>query len=137
MKKNMLTGGWCALAAAATLILACAGPRHIRPEPVNPAICRLPFAGTSCRYMHSLDAELPGGGRMSVVGVSVIDPAADTIQAALLSPESLTLFDATAVGERVQVHRAVPPFDAPEFADVLMRDVRFIFIFRKKKSHLN
>ena len=129
MKKNNSAGRWCALAAAVAFMLACAGPRHIRSEPVNPALCRLPFTSTSCRYIHSLDAELPGGGRMTVMGVSVIDPAADTVQAALMTLESLTLFDATAAGDRVEVHRSVPPFDGQEFAGALMRDVRFIFMF--------
>ncbi len=127
MKKCRPIVLWCALAAA--LLLACAGPRHILPEPVNPALCRLPFTSTSCRYIHSLDAELPGGVRMTVMGVSVIDPAADTIQAAIMTLEGLLLFDATAVGGSMQVHRAVPPFDGPQFAEGLMRDVRFIFMF--------
>jgi len=129
MKKNMLIGRLCVAAAAAVLLPACAGPRHIRPEPINPALCRLPFSSTGCRYVHSLDAELPGGARMTVIGVSVIDPAADTIQAAIMTLEGLVLFDATASGDGVQVHRALPPFDAPRFAEGLMQDVRFIFMF--------
>jgi hypothetical protein len=127
MKKYRPIVLWCALAAA--LLPACAGPRHILPEPVNPALCRLPFTSTSCRYIHALDAELPGGVRMTVMGVSVIDPGADTIQAAIMTLEGLLLFDATASAGSMQVHRAVPPFDGPQFAEGLMRDVRFIFMF--------
>ncbi len=126
MKRNKLTAGMCMLAAL--LLPACAGPRHIRPVPVNTQLCRQPFSSTACRYIHRLEARLPGGGRMTVMGISVIDPAADRIQAALLSLEGLTLFDATEAGQQVQVHRAVPPFDGPEFAMALLRDVRFIFM---------
>jgi hypothetical protein len=127
MKKYRFLALWCGLAAA--LLPACAGPGHIRIEPVNPALCRLPFTSTSCRYVHSLDAELPGGTRMTVMGVSVIEPEADTIQAAIMTLEGLVLFDATASGSSLKVHRALPPFDGPQFADGLMRDVRFIFMF--------
>lgn len=126
MKKCRPLVLWCALAAA--LLPACAGPRHILPEPIHPALCRRPFTSTGCRYIHTLDAELPGGVRMTVMGVSVIDPEADTIQAAIMTLEGLVLFDATASGSSMQVHRALPPFEGPEFADGLMRDVRFIFI---------
>jgi hypothetical protein len=133
IKKNIRIACWCVLAAA--LLPACTGPRHIRPEPVNPALCRLPFSSTNCRYIHSLDAELPGGARMTVMGVSVVDPAADTIQAAIMTLEGLVLFDATAAGSIMQVHRALPPFDAPRFAEGLMRDVRFIFIFPAGKPN--
>ena len=127
MKKYRLIVLWCALAAA--MLPACAGPRHIRPEPVNPALCRLPFSSTSCRYIHGLDAELPGGARMTVMGVSVVDPETDTIQAAIMTLEGLVLFDATASGSSIKVHRALPPFDGPQFAEGLMKDVRFIFMF--------
>jgi hypothetical protein len=127
MKQCRLMVLWCTLAAA--LLPACAGPRHIRIEPVNPALCRLPFTSTGCRYMHSLDAELPGGERMTVIGISVLDPDADTIQAAIMTLEGLVLFDATSSGSSMQVHRAVPPFDGPQFADGLIQDVRFIFMF--------
>ena len=127
MKKCGLIVLWCALAA--TLLPACAGPRHIRPGQVNPELCRLPFSSTGCRYIHGLDAELPGGARMTVMGVAVIDPEADTIQAAIMTLEGLVLFDAASKGGSLQVHRALPPFDVPQFAEGLMQDVRFIFMF--------
>jgi hypothetical protein len=126
MKKCRRIVLWCALAVA--LLPACAGPRHLRNEPINPAVCRLPFTSTSCRYVHALDAELPGGERMTVMGVSVIDPEADTVQAAIMTLEGLVLFDATASGGSMQVHRAVPPFDGQQFAEGLIQDVRFIFM---------
>lgn len=126
MKQSL--GAACRCMLAAALLLGCAGPRHIRPGSVDPAVCRRPFAGAASRYVHALDAELPGGRRMAVIGVSVVDPAADTIHAALLSREGLTLFEASATGDRVEVRRAVAPFDAPEFAGRMLRDVRFIFL---------
>jgi hypothetical protein len=127
MKKFRLMVLCCTLAAS--LLPACAGPRHLVPEPVNPALCRLPFTSSGCRYVHSLDAELPGGERMTVMGVSVVEPETDTIQAAIMTLEGLVLFDATASGGNIQVHRALPPFDGLQFAGGLMQDVRFIFMF--------
>jgi len=41
----------------------------------------------------------------------------------------LVLFDATTSSGTIQVQRALPPFDSPQFANGLMQDVRFIFTF--------
>jgi hypothetical protein len=113
---------------AALLLTACAGPRSIRPVPVNPELCRLAFFEKSRRYIYALDAELPGGMRMTVMGIAVVDYEAETVQAAIMTLEGLLLFDATAANGSLQLHHALPPFDRPQFAEGLMRDVRFIFM---------
>jgi hypothetical protein len=126
MKKCSFIFIWFVLTAV--LLPACTGPRSIRPDLVNPELCRLPFYGTPRRYIHVLDAELPGGVCMTVIGVSVIDPESETLQAAIMTLEGLVLFDATASSSTLRVHRALPPFDGDLFAAGLMRDVRFIFM---------
>lgn len=113
---------------AAMLLTACAGPRSIRPVAVNPELCRLPFFDKSHRYIYALEAELPGGMRMTVLGITVVDYEADTLQAAIMTLEGLVLFDATDKDGDIQVHRSLSPFDRPRFADGLMSDVRFIFM---------
>lgn len=113
---------------AAIFLTACAGPRSIHSVPVNPELCRLTFFEKSRRYIYALDAELPGGMRMTVMGVVVVDYEADTVQAAIMTLEGLLLFDATAANGSLHLHHALPPFDRPQFAEGLMRDVRFIFM---------
>lgn len=116
----------CALSAAC--IAACSGVRHIRPASVNPALCSLPFTDKSCRYVYSLNAELPDSTRMTAMIVTVTDPAFEEIQAAILSLEGLVVFDATLSPDGMQVHRALPPFNRQRFAAGLMRDMQFIFM---------
>ena len=90
--------------------------------------CLLPFSGIPRRYIHAIEAVLPGRVQLTVIGITIIDPAADKIRAAIITLEGLVLFDASAAGENVTIHRALPPFDGREFALHLMQDVRFIFI---------
>lgn len=116
----------CALGAAC--IAACAGVRHIQPASVNPALCRLPFTDKACRYVYSLNAELPDGTRMTAMIVTVTNPASEEIQAAIVSIEGLVVFDATLSRDGMQVHRALPPFNRQRFAGGFMRDVQFIFM---------
>ena len=58
-----------------------------------------------------------------MVGASLVDPPAARLRAVLMSVEGLTLFDATAAGADLTVHRAVPPLDDPDFGAGLVADV--------------
>ncbi len=126
IKKKLFFFVCCALVAAS--MVSCAGRRHIRFTPVDPALCRLPFADRACRYVYSLHAELPGGARMTAMIVTVTDPASDMLQAAIVTLEGLVVFDAQVSGQSMQVHRALPPFNRKRFAVGFMRDVQFIFM---------
>jgi hypothetical protein len=50
------------------------------------------------------------------------------LHAVLLSPEGITLFDASTGAAGVTIHRAVPPFDRPAFAGGLMSDVAHAYL---------
>ena len=113
------------------LLCSCTCPRPILRTQMTAEIqqqCLLPFSGTPRRYIHAIEAVLPGRVQLTVMGITVIDPAADKIRAAIITLEGLVLFDASAAADNVTIHRALPPFDGREFALHLMQDVRFIFI---------
>jgi hypothetical protein len=69
---------------------------------------------------------MPDGAKGTAIGVLVADPRTRGFRTALMTIEGWVLFDAEA-GETLTVHRAVPPFDAPAFAEALAEDIRLAF----------
>jgi len=89
--------------------------------------CHQPFVDIPYRFVHAIEVTMPGGGAGTVVGVTVIDPASETIHSVIMTIEGFVLFDAQYEKE-VSVKRAVPPFNARHFAKHMMEDVRLILL---------
>jgi len=133
MRRSILPA---ALALASAWASACA---HLPPlAPVagdSPAEvsarCRRAFPAQPWRATHAIFASLPFGQNSGLVGVTAA--TGGELHAVLLSPEGISLFDGTqgkdgAGGPALVVHRAVPPFDRPAFAQSLMADVGHIYL---------
>lgn len=90
--------------------------------------CHRPFLDIPYRFVHTIEAALPGGKTGTVVGVTVFDPAAETIHSVIMTIEGFVLFEARHEKGELRVDRAVPPFDAGRFAAYMMEDVRLIFL---------
>jgi hypothetical protein len=88
--------------------------------------CRRPFLPGSYRLVHSLEMDMPDGAKGPAIGVLSADPRTRAFRTALMTIEGFVLFDAEA-GEKLTVHRAVPPFDKPAFAKALAEDIRLAF----------
>lgn len=114
-------------------LVACAGePRSRLPELAGVAggqgrlACSVIFPKGKWQFVHSIDFTMQGGSRSSVLGVTSL--VGDDLECALITVEGLTLFEAIFHHDgRIEVRRAVPPFDSPEFANGLLRDIRAIF----------
>ena len=87
--------------------------------------CAAVYPEGNWQFVHTIEFTMADGNGSSVLGVTVLDT--DSLSSALMTTEGFTLFEAR-LGDRLQVLRAVPPFDKPEFAEALMRDVQAIFI---------
>ncbi len=87
--------------------------------------CAAVFPQGKWQFVHSIEFAMADGSGSSMLGVTVLD--ADSLSCALMTTEGFTLFEAR-LTDTLQVLRAVPPFDKPEFAQGLMRDVQAIFI---------
>jgi len=87
--------------------------------------CRLPFLREETRLIHSLQAVLPDGSATSAIGITVADPAAQTLRLTLMTLEGFVLFTARVEGETMEIERAVSPFTNRDFARSLIRDVTF------------
>ncbi len=88
--------------------------------------CRRPFLPGSYRLIHALERVMPDGAKETAIGILSADPRTRGFRTALMTIEGWVLFDAEA-GETLTVHRAVPPFDAPAFAQALVEDIRLAF----------
>ncbi len=87
--------------------------------------CGAVFPQGRWQFVHAIEAALPGGGSV-VLGVSRISSADRRIHSLIMTVEGMVLFEARRDGE-LRVTRAVPPFDARNFARGLMDDIAFIF----------
>jgi len=110
---------------------ACTGLKPLTPlDPTRKSAvlegCRRPFLPGKYRLVHALETVMPDGAKGTAVGVLVADPRTRGFRTALMTIEGFVLFDAEA-GETLTVHRAVPPFDAPAFAEALAEDIRMDF----------
>jgi len=88
--------------------------------------CRRPFLPGRYRLVHALERVMTDGAKGTAVGVLVADPRTRSFRTALMTIEGFVLFDAEAA-ETLKVNRAVPPFDAPAFAEALAEDIRLAF----------
>jgi hypothetical protein len=82
--------------------------------------------GGKWQFVHSIDFSMKDGSGTTVVGVTTLDK--NVIESALFTVEGLTLFEAAFSHDgSIEIRRAIPPFDNPEFAKGLINDIRAIF----------
>lgn len=105
-------------------------PEIIIPDrPVNEIIetCSRPFLKEKYRMLHSIRAEIPRGGTTPLLGVVVIDPSSEIIDAVLMTIEGLVIFNAN-YNKKIKINRALPPFDSYKFAEGMIKDIKQIFL---------
>ena len=65
---------------------------------------------------------------MALIGVNRFIPASKRLECVLLSVEGLAVFSGAVEDGLISVTRALPPFDAPGFAQGLLDDVELMFL---------
>jgi len=120
----------CILLCASLFIASCASlPEiHLADGPVAlelQAGCRTVFPDGKWQFVHSIEAEFPGGRKGFVMGAVVISSNPQKIECVIMSMEGFVLFDARQDQDLV-INRAIHPFDKKEFAEGLLRDLRLI-----------
>jgi hypothetical protein len=78
------------------------------------------------QLLHAIQAELPGGRRLVMMGLTIMSSPGRSCRSVLMTLEGFVVFDGESDG-RLTVHRALPPFDSPHFAEGLMEDIRLVF----------
>ena len=88
--------------------------------------CGQVFPRGDWQFVHSIEFNRDGRGGGSLIGVTTM--RGKTLHCVLMTVEGLVLFEAELDQEELETRRAIPPFDNPEFARGLMRDVQTIFL---------
>ena len=122
-----MTGRLLALAGM-LLFYSCARLPAIAPaaDPSAAIACAHLFPAGNWQLLHLIEAELPGGRRGVMTGLTILSSSLRSHRSVIMSVEGFVVFDAEA-DQKLTVHRALPPFDAPGFAEGLMEDIRLIF----------
>jgi hypothetical protein len=121
-----------ALSAAALSLISCSELPLIKPVPADIAgkqikQCLRPFPTEKIRLIHAIEASMEGGTQTTQLGVLLVNPESKALHSVLMTLEGIVLFDAEDNG-RININRAVPPFDTMIFAEKLMSDIRLIFL---------
>jgi hypothetical protein len=116
---------------ALLLALSCASLPKIVPvtgaDPSGPAEgCNRIFPAGKWQLLHSIEADLPGGRNSVMMGLTVLSSRLRSNRSVIMSLEGFVVFDGE-FNQGLKVHRALPPFDSPGFAEGLMEDIRLIF----------
>ena len=110
------------------LLVSCAGNNiplpMLTPAPDRKPDCAPLFPQGNYQFVHLIEFSMPGGNHGTAMGVTVT--GGNGIESALMTVEGFVLF-AAGFTDTLTVHRAVPPFDKPGFADGMMQDIRTIF----------
>lgn len=112
------------------LPLACTHLPQIRPDALashRVADCTALYPQGKWQFVHTIEAAPPNGERQTLLGVSQVSSEQRTIHCVLMSLEGLVLFEADYDG-RLQVGRALPPFDTQGFAQGLIDDLALMFL---------
>lgn len=113
------------------LLISCAALPAIRPVPnlaEKNIICPSPFLTGKIRLIHAIEVRAAGQVQTVMIGVTMMDPVTRTISCALMSAEGVALFEAVSGPDGLKVSRALPPFDAANFAQKMMDDIDLIFL---------
>jgi hypothetical protein len=121
----------CVLLCLSVFLGSCADLPKIRRvtapdiQDLRTGCCNV-FPSGKWRFVHSIEAKLPGGGQGFMLGVTVISEDARTIDCAIMSVEGFVFFEAC-MNKDLTINRAIYPFDNPAFAEGLIRDIQLIF----------
>ena len=115
---------------ASLMLAACTGLPAIHPPPApgSKTVCPSVFAEAPTRFIHAIEARTAGQTRAVMIGVTLVHPRTGLLSSAIVSTEGLSLFEATSDAGGVKVSRALPPFDAPDFAQNMIDDIELIFL---------
>lgn len=116
------------------LLASCAGLPSITPRDDTGRIgtgdalggAHRGFPDGRWQVLHAIRAEMADGRALVMMGLTLMSARDRTHRSVLLTLEGFVVFDAEYDG-RLTVHRALPPFDSPHFAEGLMADIRLVF----------
>ena len=97
------------------------------PEKTNLA-CPFPFLREQTTLIHAIEVQVGQSTKSAIIGITSADPATREISCAIMTAEGMVLFEARESAGALEVSRALPPFDAPAFAQNMMNDIKLTFL---------
>ena len=97
-------------------MLPCRLSGRLRDLAEKNIMCPSPFLTEKIRLIHAIEVRAAGQVQTVMIGVTMTDPVTRTISCALMSAEGMALFEAASGPDGLKVSRALPPFDAADFA---------------------
>lgn len=97
-----------------------------RAESKN-SVCPSPFLKEPYRLVHTIEAHVAGKTQGAIIGVTLVDPGTRYVSCAIMTAEGMVLLEARAAPE-LEVIRALPPFNSPDFAKNMIEDIKLIFL---------
>jgi hypothetical protein len=91
-------------------------------------VCGTPYVKTPYRFVHTIEATLPGDRSATLIGVTLVDPTRKSLHSVLMTLEGLVLFDGEFERGALHVNRALSPFDQEAVAQNMMEDIRLLFL---------
>ena len=100
-------------------MLSSAGQKHFT--------CPSPFLKGKSQLVHAIEITAAGNVQGAIIGITVADPSNRFISCAIMTTEGMVLLEAQSGAEKLNVLRALPPFDSGDFAQNLIDDIRLIY----------
>jgi hypothetical protein len=119
------------LSCTLVLFISCSSLPTVYPidgsgHPLPPQRCGRMFPEGKWQFLHSIEATMPGGEKVLMMGLTVISSRARTARCVIMTIEGLVVFDAQ-YDRQVTINRGIPPFDSVALAKGLIDDIQLIF----------
>ena len=89
--------------------------------------CPSPFLKEKYQLIHAIEITTAGNVQGAIIGITVADPSTRFVSCAIMTAEGMVLLEAQSGGEKLIIHRALPPFDSGDFAQNMIDDIKLIF----------
>jgi len=103
--------------------------------------CPSPFLKEKYQLIHAIEITAAGNVQGAIIGITVADPSTRFVSCAIMTAEGMVLLEAQSDGEKLIIHRALPPFDSGDFAQNMIDDIKLIYFpsqgVMQKKGNLS
>lgn len=126
------SGAWYWMSAVVLFLLGCGGamtsivPTTVERANATARACSNLFPRGGFESTSIVEATIPFSDDASLLAVVTSPSDQSEFRSVMLSQEGMVLFDATRRGERIMVHRALPPLDPKGFGRRMTDDIRLM-----------
>jgi TusA-related sulfurtransferase len=89
--------------------------------------CPSPFLKEKYQLIHAIEITTAGNVQGAIIGITVADPSTRFVSSAIMTAEGMVLLEAQSGGEKLNILRALPPFDSGDFVINMIDDIKLIF----------